>query len=80
MNHVRILRANQRGESAYSGKTPEERLTGRFYTPEFIYDILYKQLLPLVVVRSELNVIDPFCGDGRLIASFLHEARKQLAK
>lgn len=79
MNHVRILRANQSSESAYSGKTLEERLTGRFYTPEFISDILHDQLLPLVRDRGELSVIDPFCGDGRLVASFLYKAREKLA-
>ena len=79
MNHVRILRANQSRELSYSGKTLEERLTGRFYTPEFISDILLGQLLPLVHGRGEISVIDPFCGDGRLIASFLDKAREQLA-
>lgn len=79
MNHVRIIRANQSGELPYTGKTLEERMTGRFYTPEFVSDILHNQLLPLVRGQDEFNVIDPFCGDGRLISSFLRQAGGQLA-
>jgi Alw26I/Eco31I/Esp3I family type II restriction m6 adenine DNA methyltransferase len=51
----------------------EDRLTGRFYTPLSIADRLVEFSSQLGCPES---VCDPFCGDGRLVKSWLrHQAR-----
>lgn len=53
------------------------KLTGRFYTNEFIYTELVQTIIGnLKPVGSELHIIDPFCGDGRLVAHFIEEFLK----
>lgn len=53
------------------------RLIGRYYTSEFIYNELVKTIVDAFVASgSELHIIDPFCGDGRLIKHFLQELLK----
>jgi len=47
------------------------KLIGRFYTNEFIYDALTKSMLAHFDVAQEVRVIDPFCGDGRLVCHFI---------
>ena len=54
----------------------DEKLLGKFYTD---YDIA-GSMMSLLSKRyvcdtfsSELRIIDPFCGDGRLIISLLSE-------
>lgn len=46
----------------------EDRLTGRFYTPHSVADRLAQFSSP---VGCPETVCDPFCGDGRLIVSWL---------
>lgn len=46
----------------------EDRLTGRFYTPHSVADRLVQFSSP---VGCPTTVCDPFCGDGRLIVSWL---------
>ncbi|WP_312134401.1 N-6 DNA methylase [Brevundimonas sp.] len=54
----------------------EERLTGRFYTPE----TLVAAILQEVGTRPVNTVCDPFCGDGRFIVAWLRAASdEQLA-
>lgn len=52
------------------------RLAGRFYTPKAIADVLIAQAMRSLrpLNARTLKVIDPFCGDGRLIVAFLHRA------
>ena len=55
-----------------NGKDLQQRLVGRFYTPELIGRQLIDDLPDLEAVSfSELKIIDPFCGDGRLIKYYL---------
>ena len=50
----------------------ERRAAGRFYTARLIADHLVAAVQPFLAEascgRSELRLVDPFCGDGRLIA------------
>jgi Alw26I/Eco31I/Esp3I family type II restriction m6 adenine DNA methyltransferase len=50
----------------------EQRAAGRFYTARPIADHLVGAVQPYLAEasreRSELRLVDPFCGDGRLIA------------
>lgn len=56
-----------------------EKLLGKFYTD---YDTATSMMQVLSqcyvydIFSSELRIIDPFCGDGRLIISLLSELRK----
>lgn len=56
----------------------DEKLLGKFYTD---YDIarsmmrILSQCYIYDTFSSELRIIDPFCGDGRLITSLLSELR-----
>ena len=53
------------------------KLTGRFYTNEFIYSKLVQSILDnLNRVNSKLHIIDPFCGDGRLIVHLIEALMK----
>lgn len=51
------------------------RALGRFYTPDIIGRQLAKQVVDAVVVGGHIpaTIIDPFCGDGRLIEWLLDE-------
>jgi len=63
------------GQSAVvvSGKALVARVNGRFYTPEFLGERLADLLIREVptFARKKVRIIDPFCGDGRLIVAFL---------
>lgn len=68
------LRESREDGETYSGKTLDERLAGRFYTPFKLADDLSQQMLRAFGTgngSSTLSVCDPFCGDGRLIASLV---------
>lgn len=59
------------------GKDLEQRLTGRFYTHERIGRLMAKELAAgLVRSTKTLRIIDPFCGDGRLVHWLLGELRE----
>lgn len=54
------------------------KATGRFYTPEAIGRPLAKELAGLIAsTDAPLVVVDPFCGDGRLVAWFMEEAARR---
>lgn len=57
----------------------DEKILGRFYTDSDIAASMMRVLSQYYVYdtfSSELRIIDPFCGDGRLIISLLSELRK----
>jgi Alw26I/Eco31I/Esp3I family type II restriction m6 adenine DNA methyltransferase len=61
----------------YGGKTLSERVTGRFYTPDALATDLANQIVTACAVSKSkpvIDAIDPFCGDGRLIAALLVRA------
>lgn len=74
MQHLEHL--GRQAERVISGKTLATRAMGRFYTPE----TLAEQLSHAVVEAAphffdrEIRVIDPFCGDGRLVVALLRDA------
>lgn len=56
-----------------------EKLLGKFYTDYNIATRMMQVLSQSYVYNtfsSELRIIDPFCGDGRLVISLLSELRK----
>lgn len=59
-----------------SNENNYSKLTGRFYTNKFIYTEMTETILSSLVVALELRVIDPFCGDGRLVIHFIEEFLK----
>lgn len=69
-----------------NGKTLDQRLTGKFYTPGAIGQRLAADIsLEAIAQRDSLSIIDPFCGDGRLIYWFIshianHESLTQIKK
>lgn len=54
------------------------RATGKFYTPATVGERLAQTLIPLLNVESRrtLRLVDPFCGDGRLITAILREGAR----
>ena len=58
------------------GKALVARMNGRFYTPEFLAERLAEVLIGEVpsFARRKVRIVDPFCGDGRLIVAFLRLA------
>jgi len=69
MEHVEFLRKN--GYTVGNGVSKDliSRATGRFYTHELVGRHLVEATLDAFRFQghSLLNLIDPFCGDGRLI-------------
>ena len=59
-----------------SGKALATRLNGRFYTPEFLAERLAEVLISETpsFAGCKMRIVDPFCGDGRLIVAFLRLA------
>src|SRR5690349_7218198 len=74
MQHVEHLAPH--GERLVGGKALVARATGRFYTPEILAEQLAHALIESAPDFSgrEVRIIDPFCGDGRLLVSFLRQA------
>ena len=60
-------------------ETVQERkkLLGSFYTDQKVATELVRRILVLapesLLYNSKISIIDPFCGDGRLIETFLRE-------
>jgi Alw26I/Eco31I/Esp3I family type II restriction m6 adenine DNA methyltransferase len=75
MKHTTILKLFEETRNAKSGTT---KALGRFYSPEIICTQIAKDLTQLMMLSQGANVsvIDPFCGDGRLIISFLLEVAR----
>ena len=74
MKHIEQLA--EHGQRLVGGKTLLARATGRFYTPEILAEQLAHALIESAPNFSsrEVRIIDPFCGDGRLVVSFLKQA------
>lgn len=81
MKHIEILKQNEDWErnSNYTAvrqsKDLRTRAMGRFYTHEIIGRYLAQATLASYTSTddSDINVLDPFCGDGRLIYWLLQE-------
>lgn len=69
MEHLKILHKNNSGLEKEGPKSLISRATGRFYTHELVGKHLVNSLLSAFKNDNvpEINIIDPFCGDGRLI-------------
>lgn len=55
----------------------DEKILGKFYTDSDIAASMMRVLSQYYVYdtfSSELRIIDPFCGDGRLISDILYQA------
>jgi Alw26I/Eco31I/Esp3I family type II restriction m6 adenine DNA methyltransferase len=65
--------------STSSRQDIEDRLTGKFYTPQIIAERLAASS---VAVGCPESVCDPFCGDGRLVVSWLrqHSSRETIRR
>jgi len=74
VNHLEILQSTPTAQIGTGRKNLLIKTTGKFYTPKFIGERLVDAVLT-VASRTEnsgeLSVIDPFCGDGRLIVWLL---------
>ena len=74
MNHLEILQSTPAAQIGTGRENLLVKTTGKFYTPQFIGERLVDAVLT-VASRTEdsgeLSIIDPFCGDGRLIAWLL---------
>ncbi len=59
-----------------SGKSLLMRATGKFYTPPLIAKNLVESLVQLINFDEleSFSLIDPFCGDGRLLSFFINRA------
>jgi Alw26I/Eco31I/Esp3I family type II restriction m6 adenine DNA methyltransferase len=53
------------------GRSLLDRAAGRFYTPELIGRRLAEAVLASGVPHRSIRVVDPFCGDGRLLSWLL---------
>ncbi len=56
-----------------AGKNLHVRATGKFYTPQVIATELVDQIIAVTsaTTNGSIRVIDPFCGDGRLVAQLV---------
>jgi len=75
MKHVRILQENEDHLARQQPKNLARRATGRFYTHEIIGKHLIAAILAVFrpSTGSLIRVVDPFCGDGRLIQWLVDE-------
>ena len=56
-----------------------DKLLGRFYTDYFVADEMAARVVKEsadIIKKDTISIIDPFCGDGRLILSIVSELRK----
>lgn len=73
-NQNQILKLTVGAETDYKiGKSLEQRITGRFYTHEIIGKALAKEISETINKSEILKIVDPFCGDGRLLCWLLTE-------
>lgn len=78
---VRALEAGRNAQDVqYAGKSLAERMTGRFYTPEIVANLLARRIVRELGAQATsgqlgpiVRVTDPFSGDGRLVAALLQE-------
>lgn len=71
-----MIHADQLKEAGFQREGAVKTAMGQFYTPELIIDDLMPLIVDRLKTRREKNIraVDPFCGDGRLIAKLLEEA------
>lgn len=77
MNHLEILKSVPAAQVGTGRDNLLVKTTGKFYTPKFVGERLVDTVLTLASrLQSDrkISIIDPFCGDGRLIAWFLERA------
>lgn len=73
-NQNQLLEVALGAQTTYKiGKDLEQRLTGRFYTHERIGRSMAKDIAASLTRVKDLRVVDPFCGDGRLLCWLLDE-------
>lgn len=77
MNHLEILQSIPATQVGSGRDNLLVKTTGKFYTPKFIGERLVDTVLTLasrLPSKRKISIIDPFCGDGRLIAWLLERA------
>lgn len=75
MDHVEHLKTAGRAEAVEDSKDLLTRVTGRFYTHDFIANHLVDAILQAWNPRKEtVRVVEPFCGDGRLVELLLEKS------
>lgn len=78
MNHLEILQYTPAAQVGDGRNNLLIKTTGKFYTPQFIGERLVDSVLTVatrIERKGELSVIDPFCGDGRLITWLIEHAQ-----
>ncbi len=79
-NLNQLLEVTSGVETTYKvGKNLEQRLTGRFYTHARIGKAMAIDIARRLELSADLKIIDPFCGDGRLLC-WLVEAMYEQGK
>lgn len=79
-NLIKLQAATRGVKVVYAGnKDLEQRLTGRFYTHERIGRSMAIDIADRLTFQNikRLRIIDPFCGDGRLICWLIEELFSQ---
>lgn len=67
-NLKQLLEFTSGVETTYkAGKSLDQRLTGRFYTHARIGKAMAMDIAKRLGASEKLKIIDPFCGDGRLL-------------
>jgi len=73
MNHIEVIKRAEKLDLTSSKKTLGKKITGKFYTHEIIGRHLCKYLCNKLKPTKHISIIDPFCGDGRLVRWFMEE-------
>ena len=78
MDHIRLLKEENEEPLLDGKKSLLNKAVGRFYTHEIIGRHLAAVLLRIAAERrqSSVRLVDPFCGDGRLVVWLLERANK----
>lgn len=77
-NLSQLLEVTSGIETAYKiGKNLEQRLTGRFYTHGRIGRAMAIDIANRIDKAESLRIVDPFCGDGRLLCWLLQALAEQ---
>ncbi|MFA5393700.1 MAG: Alw26I/Eco31I/Esp3I family type II restriction adenine-specific DNA-methyltransferase [Candidatus Ratteibacteria bacterium] len=64
LEHTRRVSASKH----YREKTLFQKTSGKFYTPIWMAQLLAKKILYSIHLKTNiLQIVDPFCGDGRLL-------------
>jgi Alw26I/Eco31I/Esp3I family type II restriction m6 adenine DNA methyltransferase len=77
VNHLKILQSTPAAQIGNGRDNLLIKTTGKFYTPKFIGERLVDNILSIISyieISEEISIIDPFCGDGRLIMWLLEKA------